>query len=71
MPGMSGCEVVQHLRSGQVGSAARLVCLTGHGQPEDRRLCMDAGFDDFFTKPMRPESLVELVAEANAGLWRR
>lgn len=71
MPGMSGCDVARHLRAGQARSSARLICLTGRGQPEDRRLCIEAGFDDFFTKPMPPESLTEVVAAASAGLWRR
>lgn len=71
MPGMSGCDVARHLRAGQARSSARLICLTGRGQPEDRRLCMEAGFDEFFTKPMPPESLSEVVAAANAGVWRR
>lgn len=68
MPDISGCDVVRHLRTGQIHSAARLVCLTGRGQPEDRRLCMEAGFDDFFTKPMLPENLMHLVSAANAAL---
>lgn len=71
MPDMSGCDVARQLRADRNQSSARLACLTGRGQPEDRRLCIDAGFDDFFTKPMRPESLIELVAEAKAKLWRR
>lgn len=61
---MSGCDVAQHLRAGQAPRSVRLICLTGRGQPEDRRLCIDAGFDDFFTKPMPPESLSEVVAAA-------
>lgn len=68
MPGMGGCEVVRHLRTSQPTSTARLVCLTGRGQPDDRRTCMDAGFDDFFTKPMAPQSLVNLVAASSAVL---
>ena len=68
MPDMSGCDVARHLRTGHVPSLARLVCLTGRGQPEDHCLCIDAGFDDFFTKPMLPENLMEMVAAANARL---
>lgn len=68
MPDMSGCDVARHLRADQNGSSARLICLTGRGRPEDRRLCADAGFDDFFTKPLRPESLVQVIAAAQASL---
>ncbi|MGM9486895.1 response regulator [Ideonella sp. YS5] len=71
MPDMNGCDMARHFRAGQVRSSARLVCLTGRGQPEDSRLCIEAGFDDFFTKPMLPETLAELVSVANAALGRR
>jgi CheY-like chemotaxis protein len=63
MPGMGGCEVAQRFRATPRERPMRLICLTGRGQPEDRRTCMDAGFDDFFTKPMAPESLTKVVAD--------
>ena len=47
---------------------ARLICLTGRSQPLDRRNCIDAGFDDFFTKPIAPESLARLVAAASVAI---
>lgn len=64
MPGLDGRDVAHRLRTGLVRSFARLVCLTGRGQPEDRCLCLDAGFDAFFTKPISPERLVDMVAAA-------
>jgi CheY-like chemotaxis protein len=68
MPGMGGCEVVRQLRADHPRGAARLICLTGRGHPEDRRMCLDAGFDDFFTKPLAPESLARVVAESKVAL---
>jgi CheY-like chemotaxis protein len=70
LPDMCGCDVVRQLRAGVVAPSARLVCLTGRGQPEDRHLCLAAGFDSFFTKPMLPDRLRELVAETRAELLR-
>jgi CheY-like chemotaxis protein len=67
MPGMGGCEVARNLRAGPRGGL-RLICLTGRGQADDRRTCMSAGFDDFFTKPMAPESLTRVLAESSAAL---
>ena len=52
MPGMSGQEVVRHLRTNHPDRDVRLVCLTGRDFSEDRRLCMEAGFHDFMAKPM-------------------
>lgn len=70
MPDMSGCDLVRHLKTNRALGSVRLVCLTGRGQPEDRLLCIEAGFDDFFTKPMRPESLMKVVSAANTRLWQ-
>ena len=68
MPGMGGCDVARHLRASNPKVTAKLICLTGRGEPDDRRTCMDAGFDDFFTKPMAPEHLAKLVAASTAAL---
>jgi CheY-like chemotaxis protein len=64
MPGMNGREVVRHLRANGM-AAARLICLTGRAQAEDRRLCLEVGFDSFITKPMDAHALaLELAALA-------
>ena len=68
MPGMNGREVVRHLRAKYANKDVRLVCLTGRGLPEDKRLCLEAGFDEFVTKPMDPTALSEMVAAASARL---
>lgn len=68
MPDMGGCEVARRLRTMRPLGAVRLICLTGHGHPDDRGACLGAGFDDFFTKPMAPESLEEVVASCSASL---
>ncbi len=68
MPGMGGCEVARRLRAHPPGGPARLICLTGHGHPDDRRTCMAAGFDEFFTKPMAAGSLARVLAESRAAL---
>lgn len=67
MPGMGGCEVVQRLRAHSPDSTATLVCLTGRGQAGDRRMCLDAGFDDFYTKPIALESLAALVSASDVA----
>jgi len=42
LPGMNGYELAHRLR--EVGSAARLVALTGYGQPEDRERALRPAF---------------------------
>lgn len=67
MPDMSGCDVALALRATPRRSATRLICLTGHGQPQDMRLCIAAGFDGFFTKPILPHTLADVVSAEQAG----
>jgi CheY-like chemotaxis protein len=51
MPGRSGYDVAQSLRSMSSGSNVLLVAVTGWGQPEDRRRTREAGFDHHLVKP--------------------
>jgi len=54
MPGMDGAEVLKQLRQDADGSIAQLptIMLTGHGGEESEVLCLEAGADDFVTKPI-------------------
>jgi CheY-like chemotaxis protein len=70
MPGMGGFDVARHLRASRPEVDAQLICLTGRGQPGDRQACLDAGFDEFYTKPMALESLAQVVDAANGALRR-
>jgi len=59
LPGMSGYEVAQRLR--EVGSPARLIALTGYGQPEDRERALRAGFHRHLVKPVDPGPLARVL----------
>jgi phosphoserine phosphatase RsbU/P len=54
MPGMDGAEVLKQLRQDLNASIAQLptIMLTGHGGEESEVLCLEAGADDFVTKPI-------------------
>jgi sigma-B regulation protein RsbU (phosphoserine phosphatase) len=54
MPGMDGAEVLKQLRQDPNASIAQLptIMLTGHGGEESEVLCLEAGADDFVTKPI-------------------
>lgn len=64
LPGMDGYEVAQRLRHDVGLSDALLAALTGYGQEEDRRRSLDAGFDQHLIKPIRTETLLNLLATA-------
>jgi serine phosphatase RsbU (regulator of sigma subunit) len=54
MPGMDGAEVLRHLRKDGDAGIAQIptIMLTGHGGEESEVLCLEAGADDFVTKPI-------------------
>ena len=60
LPGLDGYEVAHWIRrSGNPRPV--LVALTGHGQPEDQRRALDAGFDAYLVKPVDPGELAGLI----------
>src|SRR6266568_9241545 len=54
MPGLNGAEVLKRLRSDNDPAVAQIptIMLTGHGSEESEVRCLQAGADDFATKPI-------------------
>lgn len=54
MPGANGAEVLKQLRSDQEQAIAQMpaIMLTAHGSDESEVSCLQAGADDFVTKPV-------------------
>jgi len=63
MPRMSGYEVVRRVREEAAIKETILVLLTARGQDSDREEGLDAGADDFMTKPFSPAKILEKVRE--------
>lgn len=57
MPGMDGIEVCQRIKSNPATQHIPVVMVTALDQPEDRLRGLDAGADDFLTKPVNDLSL--------------
>jgi phosphoserine phosphatase RsbU/P len=59
MPGLNGADVSKQIRADPSPAIAQLptIMLTGHGGEESEVLCLQAGADDFVTKPIHPEVL--------------
>ncbi len=66
LPRLDGVEVLRQMRAG--GVQTPVLVLTGRGSVEERIRCLDAGADDFLTKPF---SFFELAARCRAMLRRR
>jgi CheY-like chemotaxis protein len=67
LPGMSGYEVAQQLRSDPSMNGLILVALTGWGSEEDRQQAHSVGFDHHLTKPVGMEKLQSLLCEIDAN----
>ena len=66
LPGMSGYEVAQRIRSMDGGTKILLVAITGRGQKEDKDRAMEAGFDEHLTKPVDTSLLATVIVNGNA-----
>jgi CheY-like chemotaxis protein len=62
MPGMDGYQVARKLRQSYQDQIL-LVAITALGFEQERRHCLQAGFDYHFTKPADPEALERLLRE--------
>ena len=63
MPGMDGLELVRRVRASnnpQV-SGVRALALTAFSRREDRLRSLEAGFDEYLSKPVAPAELVRAV----------
>ncbi len=67
LPGKSGIEFARSLRREQRTRSVPIIVLTAKSQEQDKVVGLDAGADDYMTKPFSPR---ELLARINAVLRR-
>jgi two-component system phosphate regulon response regulator PhoB len=63
MPGSSGIEVCRALRDDPETAQIKVVMLTARSDSSDRQAGLDAGADDYITKPFSPLQLLDKVTE--------
>ena len=73
MPGMDGLELCRRIRAEPVGSYTYIVLMTGLADRTDVLAAMEAGADDYLTKPVDPFDLQAglVAAQRVTGLHRQ
>jgi len=65
MPVMGGLEATVAIRQLEIQSGAHvpIVALTAHAMKEDRARCLEAGMDEYLSKPIHAQQLLETIDE--------
>jgi CheY-like chemotaxis protein len=59
MPNMDGWTMLAHLRRDPAIAQLPVIALTAHAMIGDRQKALDAGFDNYLTKPIIPANFVK------------
>ncbi len=71
MPGINGDEVCRRLRGDPRWNQLPILMVTAAGKPEEVQSCLDAGCDDYITKPVNKVELQEKVKRLLGQVRRR
>jgi CheY-like chemotaxis protein len=61
MPGMDGYETIQEIRKVEKFQHLPIIALTAKAMKDDRQRCLEAGANDYLTKPVDTEQLLSTL----------
>lgn len=66
LPEMDGWEATRRLKANEKTRHIPIIAATAHAMHGDREKALEAGCDDYFSKPYRPKELLDKVAQYTA-----
>jgi GAF domain-containing protein/DNA-binding response OmpR family regulator len=66
MPRMDGLEATRQIRARWPDRSVRIIGLTANAMAGDREACLEAGMDDYVSKPIRPDELARAIDRSAA-----
>jgi CheY-like chemotaxis protein len=67
MPEMDGLEASREIHRRWPGAdRPRIIAMTANVMQGDRELCLEAGMDDYVSKPIRINELIDALGRAKA-----
>lgn len=63
MPGMDGYDAIPLLRSIEAYNHIPVIAVTAQAMPGDREKCIEAGADDYVSKPVNVDLLLKILDE--------
>ena len=67
MPEMDGFEATRKIRepdSGVLDNSILIIAMTAHAMTGDKDRCLEAGMDNYISKPIDPKKLIEIIKES-------
>ncbi len=71
MPEMDGFEATRQIRAGTAGERASklpIVAMTANAMQGDRERCLEAGMDDYLTKPIKADQVLATIRQWLSGI---
>jgi CheY-like chemotaxis protein len=64
MPEMDGLEATRQIRQMATITQPHIIAMTANAMEDDRAICLAAGMDDYVSKPIRANELLEALSKA-------